>query len=128
MLEDKDATDADAKQWLWVVRATAFFMIRPQGRRERRLNNEAVKRRARRYFRPMPQMFRSIAARTYRRFLAETINQVRKGRLSSKIANTVGYLSSLLMKALERSDIEERLVRVEQVLKTRKPDEWLFDP
>ena len=61
-------------------------------------------------------------------FLAETINQVRKGRVSPKIASTVGYLSSLLMKALETSDIEERLARVEQALKTRKPDESIFNP
>ena len=61
-------------------------------------------------------------------FLAETINQVRKGQLSPKIASTVGYLTGLLIKALETSDIEERLARVEQALKTRKPDESIFDP
>lgn len=59
--------------------------------------------------------------------IAETINQVRKGRLSPKIASTVGYLTGLLMKALEASDIEERLTRVEQALKTRKQDEPLFN-
>jgi hypothetical protein len=61
-------------------------------------------------------------------FLAETINQVRKGLVSPKIASTVGYLSSLLMKALETSDIEERLARVEQALQKREPDESLFNP
>jgi hypothetical protein len=61
-------------------------------------------------------------------FLAETINQVRKGQVSPKIASTVGYLTGLLMKALETSDIEERLARVEQALKTREPDESLFNP
>jgi hypothetical protein len=61
-------------------------------------------------------------------FLAETINQVRKGRLSPKIASTIGYLTGLLRKALETSDIEERLARVEQTLKTRRPDESLFNP
>jgi hypothetical protein len=61
-------------------------------------------------------------------FLEETINQVRKGRLSPKVATTVGYLTSVLMKVLETSDTEERLSRVEQALKTRKPDESMFDP
>ena len=32
------------------------------------------------------------------------------------------------MKALETSDIEERLAGVEQALKTRRPDESLFNP
>ena len=61
-------------------------------------------------------------------FLAETINQVRKGQLSPKIASTAGYLAGLLMKALETSDLEERLARVEHALKTRRPDESLFNP
>ena len=61
-------------------------------------------------------------------FLAETINQVRKGRVSPKVASTVGYLSSLLMKALETTDIEERLARMEQVLQMRGADESIFNP
>jgi hypothetical protein len=61
-------------------------------------------------------------------FLAETINQVRKGRVSPKIASTAGYLSSLLMKALETTDVEERLAKVERSLKTRGPNESLFNP
>jgi len=61
-------------------------------------------------------------------FLAETIHQVRKGRVSPKIANTVGYLTGLLMKALETSDIEERLARVEKALEARTPEASLFDP
>jgi hypothetical protein len=61
-------------------------------------------------------------------FLAETINQVRKGRVSPKIASTVGYLSSLLMKALDTTDLEERLAKVEQVLQMRRADDSLFNP
>ena len=61
-------------------------------------------------------------------FLAETINQVRKGRVSPKIASTVGYLSSLLMKALDTTDLEERLAKVEQVLQMRGADDSLFNP
>jgi transcriptional regulator with GAF, ATPase, and Fis domain len=61
-------------------------------------------------------------------FLAETINQVRKGQVSPKIASTVGYLSSLLMKALDTTDLEERLAKVEQVLQMRGADESLFNP
>jgi hypothetical protein len=61
-------------------------------------------------------------------FLAETINQVRKGRVAPKVASTVGYLTGLLMKALETTEIEERLARVEQVLRMRGADESLFNP
>jgi hypothetical protein len=61
-------------------------------------------------------------------FLAETINQVRKGRLSPKIGSSVGYLAVLLMKALETTALEARLARVEQALQKRGSDESLFDP
>ena len=61
-------------------------------------------------------------------FLAETINQVRKGRVSPKIASSVGYLASLWMKAHRTADIDERLARLEQVIEMRRPDESLFNP
>lgn len=60
--------------------------------------------------------------------LADTINQVRKGLVSPKIASIVGYLSGPLMKALETSDTEERLAKVEHALQTRTSDESLFNP
>ncbi len=60
-------------------------------------------------------------------FLGETINQVRKGQVSPRIASTAGYLSSLLMKALETSELEERLARVERALQKRGPDKSLFE-
>src|SRR5438552_749816 len=50
-------------------------------------------------------------------FLAETINQVRKGQVSPKIGTTGGYLSSLLIKALEGTDIDEWFARIWQVSK-----------
>jgi len=57
-----------------------------------------------------------------------TINQVRRGQVSPKVAGSIGYLSGIWMKALEAADLEERLARVEQALKTRGTDEHLFDP
>ena len=40
--------------------------------------------------------------------LGETISQVRTGTVDPKIANAVGYLSSVLMRALEGSEIVRR--------------------
>ena len=57
-----------------------------------------------------------------------TINQVRRGQVSPKVAGSIGYLSGIWMKALEAADLEERLARVEQALKTRGTDEHLFNP
>ena len=45
--------------------------------------------------------------------LNETINQVRTGKIEVKIANAVGYLSGICLKALEQGDIEKRLEALE---------------
>ena len=45
--------------------------------------------------------------------LNETINQVRTGEIEVKIANAVGYLSGICLKALEQGDIEKRLEALE---------------
>lgn len=45
--------------------------------------------------------------------LAETINQVRRGELDPKVANSVGYLASVLLRAIEAGALEERLARLE---------------
>ena len=48
-------------------------------------------------------------------FLAETMNFVRRGELDPKVANSVGYLSNILVKALEQSEIADRLETLERV-------------
>lgn len=47
--------------------------------------------------------------------LAETINQVRRGELDPRVANTVGYLAGMMVKA-KQDDLEQRLVRLESIL------------
>jgi len=48
--------------------------------------------------------------------LAESISQVRRGQLDPRIANAVGYLSGILLKALEQGAVEERLLKIETAL------------
>jgi hypothetical protein len=48
------------------------------------------------------------------KLLNETINQVRTGKIEVKIANAVGYLSGICLKALEQGDIEKRLEVLEE--------------
>ena len=45
-----------------------------------------------------------------------TINDVRAGRVDVRIANAVGYLANVAIKAIERSDTEQRLEALEAVL------------
>jgi hypothetical protein len=52
--------------------------------------------------------------------LEETINLVRQGDLPVNIANSIGYLSGHLLKAIEASEIQERLEVIERVIFERK--------
>jgi hypothetical protein len=53
--------------------------------------------------------------------LAETINDLRSGSIDSRIANTVGYLATGMLKALQQGDIEGRLRAMEVVLSSNRP-------
>jgi hypothetical protein len=50
--------------------------------------------------------------------IAETINQTRRGEIDAKVANAVGYLASLLLKAIEKVQLEEQMVTLERAVKT----------
>jgi hypothetical protein len=56
--------------------------------------------------------------------LAATLNQVRRGELDPKFANCIGYLSGILIKALETEDIEARIASLEQAILTQKKQGW----
>jgi molybdopterin/thiamine biosynthesis adenylyltransferase len=49
--------------------------------------------------------------------LGETLNQVRRGQIDPKVANSVAYIAGILLKALERGPLEERIASLEEILK-----------
>lgn len=55
------------------------------------------------------------------RLLVQTINQVRKGALDPKVANSVGYLSNIALKAFEDGDLEKRLAELEIIVQRDRP-------
>jgi hypothetical protein len=48
--------------------------------------------------------------------LGDTINQVRRGLLDSRIATAVGYLAGTLLRGLEHGQLDDRLTRIEAKL------------
>lgn len=48
------------------------------------------------------------------RLLALTINQVRRGQTTTRVANTVGYLASIFVACQEKVELDERLTAVER--------------
>jgi hypothetical protein len=61
------------------------------------------------------------------RFLGQTINQVRRGEIDPRVANTIGYLSATLLRALEQGDIERRLAELEAIIKSQPTPSTDFD-
>lgn len=49
--------------------------------------------------------------------ISETINQVRRGEVDPRVANAVGYLANVLLKAVEQGDVESRLAELEAAVK-----------
>jgi len=48
--------------------------------------------------------------------LSRTVNQTLRGEIDAKVANAVGYLSGVILRAREQGEIEEQLVKIEEVL------------
>jgi hypothetical protein len=49
-------------------------------------------------------------------FLAKSINDVLRGALDPRVANSAGYLANILLRSLEQGPLEERLARLESTL------------
>ena len=49
-----------------------------------------------------------------KRMLAETMAEIRAGRMDPKLGSTLGYLGTALLRAFEVADFEQRLERLEQ--------------
>lgn len=54
------------------------------------------------------------SASDIRRFLASIINKVEAGDMDAQVAGRLGYLSNVLLKAVEVSEIENRLSKLEE--------------
>jgi hypothetical protein len=54
--------------------------------------------------------------------LSDSINQLRRGQLDPRVANAMGYLTSVLLRSLEQGPIEERLAKIEATLAANAPD------
>jgi len=51
--------------------------------------------------------------------MSETINQVRKGLIDPRIANAIGYLANVTIRAVEQGDMEGRMAELESLVKGR---------
>jgi amino acid transporter len=55
-------------------------------------------------------------------FLCDSINRLRRGQLDPRVADAMGYLTSVLLRSLEQGPIEERLAKIEANLAANAPE------
>jgi hypothetical protein len=60
--------------------------------------------------------------------LERTINHLLRGQLDARIANAVGYLLTVKIKAADLGKLEERMAALEAALKKKAPEANLLDP
>jgi hypothetical protein len=53
--------------------------------------------------------------------LGDTINMTRVGQLDPRVANSIGYISGILLKALETGNLEQRLSDLESAVRHQSP-------
>jgi hypothetical protein len=63
-----------------------------------------------------PELAPPKTAQEVRAALGQFLSDVRARRLDPKVAGTLGYLASVLLKSIEVSDVEGRLTALENVL------------
>lgn len=71
------------------------------------------------------------SARDVVQLLGDTLARVRKGTLDPRIANSIGYLATVALRAHEVGDLEERIERLEAASNPPKSqrcaDDWIED-
>lgn len=68
----------------------------------------------------MPRERRLKTGADVRRYLAHLIHFTESGEIDHRIAGKLGYLSNLLLRAIEVGEIEDRLLRLEQAQVEKK--------
>ena len=63
--------------------------------------------------------FRVSNAESIVELLSKTVNQTLRGEIDPKVSNAIGYLSSVILRAKEQGEIEERVAKIEETLKTQ---------
>ncbi len=53
------------------------------------------------------------------KLIEATVNQVRRGQVDPRVANSVGYLAAILLRAVEQGTLEGKVAELEAIIKAR---------
>jgi hypothetical protein len=110
----KDGTKCGAQR----IRGSQYCFFHEPSKAAERLE---ARRRGGRISRPntLPPETPDISAKTAEEvvdLLSLTINQVRRGEIDSKIAQAIGYLAGMVLRAKEQGEVEKRLLELEELV------------
>ena len=100
----------------FAVAGSAYCFAHDPGQAAKR---DAARRRGGRAGRPATLLASDVAVRSLGDVVClveDTINDVRCGRVDVRVANAVGYLANVAIKAIQQADLEMRLAALEAVL------------
>ena len=63
------------------------------------------------------------SATDLRDLLAQSIIEIRAGKLDPKLANSISYLGAGFLRAVEMADIEARLMKLEREIPMEEPND-----
>jgi general stress protein YciG len=90
-----------------------FFHSDPKKAAE--LGRKGGRRNRHSYETPLQHVTAPESAGDVKRMLAETMAEVRAGKMDPKLGSTLGYLGTALLRAFEVADLEQRLERLEEL-------------
>ena len=98
------------------VRGRALCTLHSDPNRAAELGRKGGARNRKVYGENVPRVSVPESAGDVKRMLAEAMADIREGRMDPKLGTTLGYLGTSLLKAIETSDLEERLEKLEHGL------------
>jgi general stress protein YciG len=96
------------------VRGSSMCALHSDPNRAAELGRKGGRRNRHTYEAPLQPVSVPESAGDVKRILAETMAEIRAGRMDPKLGSTLGYLGTALLRAFEVADFEQRLERLEQ--------------
>jgi len=96
------------------IRGSEFCALHSDPNRAAELGRKGGARNRKAYGGELQNVSVPESAWDVKRMLAETMAEIRSGKIDPKLGSTLGYLGTALLRAFEVADFEQRLERLEQ--------------
>ena len=117
------ATTSSGARWKAKPHKDGLCFFHSDPKKAAELDRKGGRRNRHTYERPLQPVVAPESAGDVKRMLAETMADIRAGRIDPKLGSTLGYVGMSLLRAFELADFEQRLERLEQTNELEKQAE-----